>query len=81
MAALAFIEAVVREVPGVVGNQESLVEESHAAGLLEAPSYTKPADVARPQSAGRCFCPATTRRSLAGAATSRCDARRRSVLI
>ena len=42
VAALAFIEAVVREVPGVIGNAESLVEESHSAGLLEAPTYTKP---------------------------------------
>ena len=42
VAALAFIEAVVREVPGVIGNHESLVEESHSAGLLEAPTYTKP---------------------------------------
>jgi len=42
VAALAFIEAVVREVPGVIGNVESLVEESHSAGLLEAHTYTKP---------------------------------------
>ncbi|MDR1264911.1 MAG: tRNA (guanosine(37)-N1)-methyltransferase TrmD [Propionibacteriaceae bacterium] len=43
-AALAMIEAVVRLVPGVVGNPESLVEESHAPdwGLLEYPVYTKP---------------------------------------
>jgi len=43
VAALAIIEAVGRLVPGVVGNEGSLVEESHVAGLLEAPSYTKPA--------------------------------------
>lgn len=42
VAALAIIEAVARLLPGVVGNQESLVEESHSAGLLEAPAYTKP---------------------------------------
>jgi tRNA (guanine37-N1)-methyltransferase len=30
-------------VPGVVGNPESLTEESHEDGLLEYPSYTKPA--------------------------------------
>ena len=29
-------------MPGVVGNPESLVEESHEDGLLEYPSYTKP---------------------------------------
>ncbi len=37
------IEAFGRLVPGVVGNPESLVEESHEDGLLEYPSYTKPA--------------------------------------
>lgn len=42
-AALVVIEAVVRLLPGVVGNAASLVEESHgAAGLLEHPAYTKP---------------------------------------
>ncbi len=43
VAAMAIVEAVSRLVPGVVGNPESLVEESHEAGLLEYPSYTKPA--------------------------------------
>jgi len=33
---------VSRLLPGVVGNPESLVEESHEDGLLEYPSYTKP---------------------------------------
>ncbi|WP_353810174.1 tRNA (guanosine(37)-N1)-methyltransferase TrmD [Agromyces sp. SYSU T00194] len=42
VAAMAMIEAVGRLVPGVVGNPESLVEESHEDGLLEYPSYTKP---------------------------------------
>jgi tRNA (guanine37-N1)-methyltransferase len=42
VAALVVIEAVVRLLPGVVGNAASLVEESHAAGLLEGPAYTKP---------------------------------------
>jgi tRNA (guanine37-N1)-methyltransferase len=37
------MEAVVRLLPGVLGNAASLVEESHAGGLLEAPVYTKPA--------------------------------------
>ena len=44
-AALVVIEAVVRLIPGVIGNPESLAEESHSAGhdrLLEYPSYTKP---------------------------------------
>lgn len=43
VAALAMIEAIGRLVPGVVGNPESLVEESHSDGLLEYPVYTKPA--------------------------------------
>ncbi|GAA4366117.1 tRNA (guanosine(37)-N1)-methyltransferase TrmD [Agromyces bauzanensis] len=43
VAAMAMIEAAGRLVPGVVGNPESLVEESHQDGLLEYPSYTKPA--------------------------------------
>jgi tRNA (guanine37-N1)-methyltransferase len=43
VAALVMIEAVGRLLPGVVGNPESLVEESHGeAGLLEYPVYTKP---------------------------------------
>ncbi|MBL3686871.1 tRNA (guanosine(37)-N1)-methyltransferase TrmD [Leucobacter zeae] len=44
VATIAMIEAIGRLVPGVVGNPESLVEESHEEdGLLEYPSYTKPA--------------------------------------
>jgi tRNA (guanine37-N1)-methyltransferase len=43
VAAMAMIEAIGRLVPGVVGNPESLTEESHEDGLLEYPSYTKPA--------------------------------------
>jgi tRNA (guanine37-N1)-methyltransferase len=43
VATLAMIEAIVRLLPGVVGNPESLVEESHEGGLLEYPNYTQPA--------------------------------------
>lgn len=44
VAALAITEAVVRLLPGVVGNPASLVEESHSLEheLLEYPNYTKP---------------------------------------
>ncbi len=42
VAALAMIEAIARLVPGVIGNQASLNEESHSGGLLEYPVYTKP---------------------------------------
>ena len=43
VAVLAMIEALARLIPGVVGNPQSLVEESHGLdGLLEYPVYTKP---------------------------------------
>jgi tRNA (guanine37-N1)-methyltransferase len=42
IAALAIIEATARLLPGVLGNESSIVEESHAAGLLEYPQYTRP---------------------------------------
>jgi len=45
VAVLAMIEAIVRLIPGVIGNPDSLVEESHSSnsgGLLEYPVYTKP---------------------------------------
>lgn len=43
LAAQAMIDATVRLLPGVLGNAESAVEESHSSGLLEHPQYTKPA--------------------------------------
>ena len=43
VATLVMLEAAIRLVPGVVGNPESLVDESHQGGLVEYPSYTKPA--------------------------------------
>jgi tRNA (guanine37-N1)-methyltransferase len=44
VAAIAMIESIARLIPGVIGNAESLTEESHNdSGLLEYPSYTKPA--------------------------------------
>jgi tRNA (guanine37-N1)-methyltransferase len=43
VAALVIVEAVVRLLPGFMGNPESLAEESHGGdGLLEYPVYTKP---------------------------------------
>jgi tRNA (guanine37-N1)-methyltransferase len=41
--ALAVIEAVARLVPGVMGNEDSALDESFSAGLLEYPQYTRPA--------------------------------------
>jgi tRNA (guanine37-N1)-methyltransferase len=42
LAAMVVIDAVVRLLPGVVGQPASLVEESFEAGLLEYPQYTRP---------------------------------------
>jgi tRNA (guanine37-N1)-methyltransferase len=42
LPAMVVIEAVARLVPGVLGNPESLDEESFAGGLLEYPHYTRP---------------------------------------
>jgi tRNA (guanine37-N1)-methyltransferase len=42
-AALVMVEAVTRLIPGVVGNADSVEFDSHADGLLEGPSYTRPA--------------------------------------
>ena len=44
MAALVLLDAVVRLLPGVMGNEESAAEESFESGLLEYPLYTRPAD-------------------------------------
>ncbi|MEN9715946.1 MAG: hypothetical protein RJA35_1413 [Actinomycetota bacterium] len=45
VAAIAMTEAIARLIPGVIGNADSLAEESHSGeGLLEYPSYTKPAE-------------------------------------
>ena len=46
VAAMVMTEAIVRLIPGVIGNPQSLVEESYSdaeEGLLEYPIYTKPA--------------------------------------
>jgi tRNA (guanine37-N1)-methyltransferase len=42
LAALVMIEAATRLLPGVVGNPDSVVDDSHEAGLLEGPAYTRP---------------------------------------
>jgi tRNA (guanine37-N1)-methyltransferase len=41
-AALVLLEACVRLLPGVLGNDASLVDESYSEGLLEQPQYTRP---------------------------------------
>ncbi len=42
-AAMVVLDAVVRLVPGVMGNNQSAVDESFSSGLLEYPQYTRPA--------------------------------------
>ncbi len=42
VAAMALIDAIIRLLPGALGKDESIVEESFAAGLLEYPQYTRP---------------------------------------
>ena len=42
LPAMIVADAVVRLIPGVLGSEESVLEESHAFGLLEYPQYTRP---------------------------------------
>jgi tRNA (guanine37-N1)-methyltransferase len=42
IAAMAVTDCIVRLLPGVLGSEESLAEESHIGGLLEYPQYTRP---------------------------------------
>ena len=44
IAAQAMLDATVRLIPGVLGNEASTEEESHSNGLLEHPQYTRPAE-------------------------------------
>ena len=44
LAAQAMLDTTVRLLPGVLGNAESVVDESHSDGLLEHPQYTRPAE-------------------------------------
>jgi tRNA (guanine37-N1)-methyltransferase len=44
LPALVLIDAVTRLVPGVLGDPEGASDDSHAAGLLEYPHYTRPAE-------------------------------------
>lgn len=43
LPSMVVIDAVLRLLPGVLGSQDSLLEDSHAQGLLEYPQYTRPA--------------------------------------
>ena len=46
LPALVIIDAVARLVPGVVGDEQSVAEDSFGRGLLDFPHYTRPAEVA-----------------------------------
>ncbi len=53
LPALVILDAVARLVPGVVGDEQSVAEDSFSRGLLDFPQYTRPAEVATGGSAGR----------------------------
>ncbi|MFP3975192.1 MAG: tRNA (guanosine(37)-N1)-methyltransferase TrmD [Chloroflexota bacterium] len=42
LAAMVVVDAVVRQLPGVLGSEDSVKDDSHADGLLEYPQYTRP---------------------------------------
>jgi len=44
LAAMIVVDATSRLLPGVLGGDESTVEESHSSGMLEYPHYTRPAE-------------------------------------
>ena len=46
LPALVVLDAVARLVPGVIGDEQSVVDESFSRGLLDFPQYTRPAEVA-----------------------------------
>jgi len=45
LAALVLFDAVARLLPGVLGHEESAAQDSHMAGLLDCPHYTRPEEV------------------------------------
>ena len=44
LPAMVLVDCLSRFIPGVLGSEESALDESHADGLLEYPQYTRPAD-------------------------------------
>ena len=45
LPAMAFIDAIVRQLPGSLGDADSALEDSFVNGLLDCPHYTRPEDV------------------------------------
>ena len=52
LPALVILDAVGRLVPGVVGDEQSVAEDSFSRGLLDFPQYTRPAEVRGPDLSG-----------------------------
>ena len=44
IAAVVFVDAIVRLLPGVLGHEQSAADDSFSGGLLEGPQYTRPSD-------------------------------------
>jgi tRNA (guanine37-N1)-methyltransferase len=44
IAAVVFVDAIVRLLPGVLGDEQSAADDSFSGGLLEGPQYTRPAE-------------------------------------
>ena len=71
LPALVILDAVARLVPGVVGDEQSVAEDSFSRGLLDFPQYTRPRGNRRSRGCPTCCCRATTRRFGAGASGKR----------
>ena len=52
LPALVILDAVARLVPGVVGDEQSVADDSFSRGLLDFPQYTRPATLTRPGAQG-----------------------------
>jgi len=76
LAALVIVDAVARLLPGVVGDDASVADDTFATGLLDFPQYTRPASF-RASKCRRCCCRGTTRRSSGGGGSRRSSGRRR----
>ena len=66
LPALVVVDAVSRLVPGVVGDEQSVEEDSFSRGLLDYPHYTRPAEFAGLRGAGRAAVGASRARSGGG---------------
>ena len=66
LPALVILDAVARFVPGVVGDEQSVAEDSFSRGLLDFPQFTRPPEIGDAAGCPTCCCRATTRRFGAG---------------